>query len=388
MRKKLVALLLAGAMAMSMMACGESETESTEESSETTEAAETTDDSVDQVDRDYEYDVDDYVTLGDYKGIEVTLTDSYEVTEDSLDEYIENQVESTIGYQKDDSQTEVKSDSIVNVDYVGKQNGEAFSGGTATDQTLDVAGNCDATSKTGFIDGFTAGLVGAKVGDEIDCEVTFPDNYGATDLAGQTVTFTFTINWIGKAVTADDLTDDMVKEYFDYDTVDDFETAMEEALVADNEEARESDIRTAVLNTVQNNATVTGVPENLLLYRLDLYVSSMETSYCSDGQTLQEYLESLGQDYDSFIDNAKSSISESLEQELVFEAVAKAENIEIDQTEYDEYVAEIVDRFGLDSKDKLFEVYSVSGYNGEDYIKHTFLLEQGLNFCIDNAVVK
>ena len=388
MRKKLVALLLAGAMAMSMMACGESEAESTEESSKTTEAAETTDDSVDQVDRDYEYDVDDYVTLGDYKGIEVTLTDSYEVTEDSLDEYIENQVESTIGYQKDDSQTEVKSDSIVNVDYVGKQNGEAFSGGTATDQTLDVAGNCDATSKTGFIDGFTAGLVGAKVGDEIDCEVTFPDNYGATDLAGQTVTFTFTINWIGKEITADDLTDDMVKEYFDYDTVDDFETAMEEALEADNEESRESDIRTAVLNTVQNNATVTGVPENLLLYRLDLYVSSMETSYCSDGQTLQEYLESLGQDYDSFIDNAKSSISESLEQELVFEAVAKAENIEIDQTEYDEYVAEIVDRFGLDSKDKLFEVYSVSGYNGEDYIKHTFLLEQGLNFCIDNAVVK
>ena len=79
---------------------------------------------------------------------------------------------------------------------------------------IDVANNCDATQKTNYIDGFSDGLVGAKVGDEVSSDVTFPENYQSSDLAGKKTTFKFKIKGIYKPVTMDTLTDDMVADAF------------------------------------------------------------------------------------------------------------------------------------------------------------------------------
>ena len=184
MKKRLLALGLVFAMALSVTACGKQEEAVTEEKPEKEETTV----------KNIEYNVDDIVTLGDYKGIEVTLDGEYEFTEEGLADYIQSQIDSAAIFVADDSQKEVQEDSIVNVDYVGSQDDVPFDGGSAEDQTIDVAGNCMAGSTSGFIDGFTSGLPGNKVGDEVAYEVTFPDNYGNTDLAGQTVIFTFQIN--------------------------------------------------------------------------------------------------------------------------------------------------------------------------------------------------
>ena len=79
---------------------------------------------------------------------------------------------------------------------------------------IDVANNCDATQKTNYIDGFSDGLVGAKVGEEVSSDVTFPENYQSSDLAGKKTTFKFKIKGIYKPVTMDTLTDDMVADAF------------------------------------------------------------------------------------------------------------------------------------------------------------------------------
>lgn len=100
------------------------------------------------------------------------------------------------------------------MDYTGYLDGDAFDGGSATDTMIDVANNCDATQKTNYIDGFSDGLVGAKVGDEVSSDVTFPENYQSSDLAGKKTTFKFKIKGIYKPVTMDTLTDDMVADAF------------------------------------------------------------------------------------------------------------------------------------------------------------------------------
>ncbi|HAP03899.1 MAG TPA: peptidylprolyl isomerase, partial [Lachnospiraceae bacterium] len=97
-------------------------------------------------------------------------------------------------FAEDKTQKTVKEDSIVNVDYKGIKDGEAFQNGSASDVTIDVKNNQDASSGTGYIDGFTDGLVGAKVGETVSSKVTFPENYQASDLAGKEVTFEFTVN--------------------------------------------------------------------------------------------------------------------------------------------------------------------------------------------------
>ena len=183
MKKRVLALLLCVSTAISMTGCG-----SKGESVEATEAVENTE-STEEVPAvplaQYDLKGSDYVTLCDYSAIPVTISGDYDVTDQDVLDYVEKIF--TQGgpfYTADPDKTTVEEGDIVNVDYVGKLDGEAFSGGTAEDQNIDVSNN-SSTSGSAYIDGFTDGLIGASVGDVIDSNVTFPDEYpNNPDLAG------------------------------------------------------------------------------------------------------------------------------------------------------------------------------------------------------------
>ena len=153
--------------------------------------------------------------LADYKGIDVTITGNYDVTDDQVEQNLMSLLPyyGITGVEVKDRDT-VQKDDYVKVDYTGYLDGDAFDGGSATDTMIDVANNCDAAQKTNYIDGFSDGLVGAKVGDEVSSDVTFPENYQSSDLAGKKTTFKFKIKGIYKPVTMDTLTDDMVADAF------------------------------------------------------------------------------------------------------------------------------------------------------------------------------
>ena len=202
MKKKLFTVLLCTALAVTAVACK----------------------------KEIKYTASDIVKLGQYKGMEITLYDNYEFTEEGFNSFVENSIQQQGIFIQDDSLTTVEEDSIVNVDYVGSQDGVAFDGGSAEDQMLDIANNSAAGGQNGYIPGFTSGLVGHEVGEEVAYEVTFPEDYGNADLAGQTVIFTFQINYIANAIDSKDkLTDDIVAEKIQgYSTVDEYLAALEE----------------------------------------------------------------------------------------------------------------------------------------------------------------
>ena len=378
MRNRLLAFGMVAVMALSITACGKEEkkTEDTDTTEENTAQAE------------IEYDVNDYVTLGEYKGIEVTVEGEYEYTEEGFDNYVQQQLDSNALYVPDDSQTEVKEDSIVNVDYVGSQDGVAFDGGSAEDQMLDIANNSQAGGTTGFIDGFTAGLVGHSVGEEVAYEVTFPEEYQAEDLAGQTVIFTFQINYIAKAVASqEDLTDEIVSENFDFDTVDDYMASLKEEYETTLQQNLESDTETAVLNSIINSSTVSEIPEGLVQARVDLILHIQDLQYQAYGTSLKEYMDSMGYDYDEMVSSITESVKESTETELILEAIAEAEGIEVDEEGYQEFITPIISQMGFTDEEEFYSEFTVDGYGGERYFRLAYQTEKATDFCVENAVV-
>lgn len=137
-------------------------------------------------------DVDKYVTLGEYKGLAVSV-DTVEVDEDEWDTLVNNVYYGNITAENGGIMDRaVETGDTVNIDYEGKKDGVAFDGGTAQGYDLTIgSGN--------FIAGFEDGLIGVMPGETVDLDLTFPENYGNSDLAGQAVVFTVTVNYIQPA---------------------------------------------------------------------------------------------------------------------------------------------------------------------------------------------
>lgn len=371
--KRLIAAGLALVMTLSLAACKDKSAKDTESKKETTKEAET-----------LIYNPADYVSLGEYENIPVTITGDYDTSEAAVKAYIGDQLDA-LGYIEDKSADTVKKDSIVNVDYTGLKDGVAFQGGTATDQKIDVGNNSAADGTTGFIDGFTDGLVGAKVGDTVDCEVTFPEDYSAAELAGQKVVFRFTVNYICKKVTADTkLTDEFVKENFKYDTVEEFETAMKEELEENVNSQKTSDIRSAVINTVVSNATIKGYPEAIINQRKEAYLESYTTQY-GGYDNFEAQMKSYGMDMDEFMKEMEDGIKTNLETEMVFGLIADNLGLTLDEDGFKEYCQNMMLNNGVESLEQLYGNYGGSSAQGEAYLRRIYVCNKAVEYCVDHV---
>ena len=280
------------------------------------------------------------MTLCDYSAIPVTISGDYDVTDQDVLDYVEKIF--TQGgpfYTADPDKTTVEEGDIVNVDYVGKLDGEAFSGGTAEDQNIDVSNNSSA-SGSGFIDGFTDGLIGASVGDVIDSNVTFPDEYpNNPDLAGKEVVFTFTVNSIQKEVTMDTMDDEFASKQFGADSVDGVYKQVRQYLESSAESTHKNDV-----------------------------YSNFIDRYCSgDESQMETVLSSYGYTEESIEQEWSDSVESSIRLELIVKAIAEKEDIQIDDTEFEDYVSTIVSSGGFGDADTLYSNY---GYGDSVYGKN------------------
>ena len=323
---------------------------------------------------DIEYDVMDYVTLGDYSNIEITLKeDDYKVTEEDKENYANQMISYYLPYEDDESKTVVEAGDVVKVDYVGKKDGVAFDGGSAEDQLIDTANNSNPTTGSGYIDGFAEGLIGGKVGETIEHPVTFPQDYQNEELAGADAVFEFTIKAIEKAVTKEDLTDEIVQETFQIESVEEFDQQMSEFLESQAEVNKETDMRTAVIDQMVEKSTISGFPEGLLESRVEEYISQFTKQYCSDGTTLADYLAQNGTTEEQFRQEMNTYMEENLKQEFVFEAIAKQENITFDEDGFKEYVDNLLSNGGFSSEEDIYLTYGTSVEAGKAYLEKIYL---------------
>lgn len=335
------------------------------------------------------YNVDDYVTLGDYMDVEITLNEAdYQVTDEKVNEYVDQMLVYSGAYVPDESKTVVEAGDVVDVNYVGKKDGVAFDGGTAENQIIDTGSNSSPSTGSGYIEGFSDGLIGVSVGETVDWDVTFPEDYQSEELKGQAVTFTFTVNHIVKAVTRESLDDSYVKENFGTDTVEAFYADVRNFLEQQAQQGREADIRSKVIEAVVAKCTVNSFPEGLVEARLEEYVEGFQAQYCSDGTDFSEFLMSnYNVTEEEFRSQNKTYLEQNLTEELVFEAIVKNENISFDQEAYDTYIANIVSNGSFASEEALYENYGPDAESGKAYLQKVYLENEACTLIADHAKI-
>ena len=383
MKKKAVALLLCVSMMMTLNACGKTNKDNTQG----TETVAETETEVIPSSADITYDAGDYVSLGDYMNMEVTLDKDYQVTDDMVKNYVNNNVIANYPYYVESDKTVVENGDVANIDYEGLLDGEAFDGGTAQDYDLEIGSGS-------FIDGFEYGLIGAEVGKETDLNLTFPEDYGNSDLAGKEVVFKVTVNAIKEKqdITYDTLTDEYVTYLSDklgasYETVNDLTSDIRTYLEEQANSSRTQAIRSAVIAKLPEVCTVNALPDGLLDARMQEYLKKFEDTYCKD-TTLEDYLSST---YNTTVDDFKTQVQSEIETELdtqlILEAIAAVENIEFDEDGFNSYVSSLLSSYGYDSEDALYENYAQTAEDGKAYLQTIYLCNKALDRVIENTNV-
>lgn len=378
-----MALLLCVSMMMTLNACGKTNKDNTQG----TETVAETETEVIPSSADITYDAGDYVSLGDYMNMEVTLDKDYQVTDEMVKNYVNNNVIANYPYYVESDKTVVENGDVANIDYEGLLDGEAFDGGTAQDYDLEIGSGS-------FIDGFEDGLIGAEVGKETDLNLTFPEDYGNSDLAGKEVVFKVTVNAIKEKqdITYDTLTDEYVTYLSDklgasYETVNDLTSDIRTYLEEQANSSRTQAIRSAVIAKLPEVCTVNALPDGLLDARMQEYLKKFEDTYCKD-TTLEDYLSST---YNTTVDDFKTQVQSEIETELdtqlILEAIAAVENIEFDEDGFNSYVSSLLSSYGYDSEDALYENYAQTAEDGKAYLQTIYLCNKALDRVIENTNV-
>jgi trigger factor len=358
MKKKLLAVLSA-ALTVSMLAgCGQK--------------SENTDTALKDID------VDQYVTLGEYKGLEVTV-EPITVDEEEIQYYMDSMYTDCLSYatgvEVDNGITDraVEEGDTVYIDYIGKKDDVAFDGGTANGYYLTIGSDS-------FIDGFEDGLIGVMPGETVDLNLTFPESYSNSELAGAEVVFTVTVNYIlpegynddivaaiASTIGLDDITDaDGLRQYiYDY-------------LYSQSQEDYEYDLSDAVLNALMENCVLSEIPQELI----DKYESAARTSvesgasaYGIDEDTYCNYY------YGCTLDELIENIPEMVGQDLALQAVANREDLNISDEELDETLLGYAQNYGYSTIEEYI------GDNSKEDYREYLMMNNVLQFLMDNAVV-
>lgn len=354
MKKKVLIALLALTVAVSAMGCGSKKSDSqgstkakTESSSEETEVEEVSTDSdghVVAVDTD---DITKYVTLGDYKNLSVEV-EKTEVTDDSVDEYINEQL--TYKPEEITEDRAVQENDTVNIDYTGYMDGEEFSGGSATDTDLLIGSGQ-------FIDGFESGLIGAKKGDEVTLNLKFPDPYqNNPDLAGKDVQFKVKINKISAPA---ELTDEWVSNNTDVKTVDEYKAEIKESLTESAKMEYNNNKKSNLFEALANSTEISEYPDDLMEAEKKTIEKRFEDSYAKPaGMTLDEYWKSQSVTEDQATQLIEYQAQLSLKQNMIVQAVMDAEGISFTKDEYREQLDKFAKEYGFEDAAALEKAYT------------------------------
>lgn len=318
-------------------------------------------------------DVDKYVTLGAYKGLAVSV-DTVEVDEDEWDTLVNNVYYGNITAENGGIMDRaVETGDTVNIDYEGKKDGVAFDGGTAQGYDLTIgSGN--------FIAGFEDGLIGVMPGETVDLDLTFPENYGNSDLAGQAVVFTVSVNYIQPA--QDGEYSDEVISNFGIDGVTNEEELRQYAYDYLNENAQqnyETNVQQAVMDAFMANNTFTSVPEALVQKYSDAAessITSMASASGVDADTFTQYY--YGQDLATFL---STYAEQTAKQDIALQAVANKENLNISDEELNQMLQDRATAAGYDT----IEEY-IGETSKEDYREY-FLYDKVLDYLVENAQI-
>ncbi len=309
-------------------------------------------------------DLSKIVELGEYKGLKVdTASDDFkEILQNVLDSDIEDN-----GFYTTETLTEgkIQEGDIANIDYTGKKDGVAFDGGTSTGYELEIGSNT-------FIDGFEDGLIGVAIGDTVDLNLTFPENYGNEELNGAAVVFTVKVN------SAQRNTPQKAEEFYaklSFKSVSEY-----------NSDARKRAAQKYLINKVVEGSKIKEYPKadiDIMYAQNKTYMETVLSE--SYGMDFAAYLTQIDQTEEEFKNTViEEQIKPSMDTQMVLYAIADKEGIEISKKEVEKEVEDTVKEIN----DSSVDAEKVKSVYGEYYFEEAVVGKKIIELLYENAKLK
>ena len=284
------------------------------------------------------------VTLGEYKGLKVAKTD-VTVTEEDVQAEIDKvreQNSRTIAVED----RAVADGDIAVIDFEGFVDGVAFEGGKGTDYALTIGSHS-------FIDTFEEQLIGKKLGEEVEVNVTFPAEYHAEELAGKPAMFKVTIKEI-KVKELPVADDDFAQDVSEFETLAEYKEDIKKNLVERKEKQAKDAKEDAVVEAAVANATME-IPDALIATQTNQMAEEFAYRLQAQGLSLEQYFQFTGMDHAKYIETLKPQALKRTETRLTLEAIVKAENITVSDEEFEAELAKMASAYQMEA-DKMKEL--------------------------------
>jgi len=310
------------------------------------------------------------VTLGEYKGIEVEKKQIEVTDEEVAKELVNAQEQNSREITVEDRP--VQDGDIVNIDYAGSVDGVAFDGGTAKDQNLVIGSHT-------FIDTFEDQLIGKNIGDEVNVNVTFPEEYHAPDLAGKPALFEVKINGI-KTKELPVLDDDFAQDVSEFDTLDEYKEDIKKKLVEQKEQAAKTDKENAILEKIVENAQM-DIPEAMVETQQQQLADDFAQRLSYQGLQIEQYFQFTGMTREKFMEDLKPQALKTIQTRLVLEAIVDAENIEVTEEELNAEYEKMASTYQMEVE-KIKEILAGAQ---EESMKKDIAVQKAIDFVAEQA---
>ena len=311
------------------------------------------------------------VKLGDYKGIEVTQVDT-SVSDEEIDEAIERERERN-GRDVTVEDRAIEDGDTAVIDYEGFCDGEAFDGGQADNYSLKIGSGS-------FIPGFEEQLIGKNAGEDVDVNVTFPEEYHAPELAGKDATFKVKIHEI-KTRELPELDDEFAQDVSEFDTFEEYKVSVKERL----EKTKADSAKSAQMNEALDQVTAAAkieIPDAILETRADDMINQFAQQLAQQGLSMDQYMQYSGQTREQLRESVLPDAETRVRSELVLDEIAKVENIEITEADIQEEIEKMAEMYYIEV-DKLKEF--IVG-DEEENMKLELASRKAMDLIYDNVV--
>jgi len=312
------------------------------------------------------------VELGEYIGIKIN-----KIEHNVTDTDVEKEIKATQAKNArliPANEKKVKKGNTVTIDFLGSVDGVEFDGGKGENYDLEIGSNT-------FIPGFEEQLVGKKAGDEVDVNVTFPEEYHAPGLAGKDALFKVTIHE-NKIKELPELDDDFASEVSEFETMNEYRKDVKAKLTKSAENKVKTETENAVVDKVVENAKVE-IPNAMITDQCERMVQDFAQRLQYQGLDINQYMQYTGSTVDAMKESFKPQAEKQLKTTLVLETISKAEGIDVTDEEVNDKIAEMAKQYNMEA-DKLKELMQEKDI---DNLKQEISLNKVIDMLVNKAKI-
>lgn len=263
----------------------------------------------------------------------------------------------------------VKSGDTANIDFEGFDNGVAFEGGKGENFDLEIGSGS-------FVPGFEDQVIGMKVGEEKDIDITFPENY-TPELAGKPVVFKVKVNEV-KAKEVPAIDDEFAKDVSEFDTLKELKADLKKKMTEDRKIAAQQAFEDALMKKVADGIEAE-IPDEMVAAQAERMLEGFKQQLASQGIPFEQYLQMTGMTNEAFLAQANEPALDQVKMDLAVEAIVKAENLEVSDEEVENEMKNIAEKYGMDLE-------SVKKYLSAAQVKEQVIREKVIKVVADAGV--